>query len=171
MTLEGVGKPPAIIEWEDLDFEPVSEGWNRYMVEDGTLLKIRFVLLKIRRKVTLGPPAPIPYGLPQEPNFNTNSTNLLAVIAPNKLKGSPVQNFVPPPPEQLAKIPKEVLDFTTYAEPWNTYRLKDGQVIKIKLNVSAIARFKDLYDGNGDPFYLVHSGTTFIPVPKEMEVK
>jgi hypothetical protein len=52
----------------------------------------------------------------------------------------------------------------TYNEPWNVYRVvKTGDIIKLKMVVSEVYRVRDIYDQNGEPYYIVIWGPTVAP--------
>ena len=51
----------------------------------------------------------------------------------------------------------EEIDFDVVGEDWNTYRLKDGTVLKVKLVLVGVVRLKDKYDPMGNPVYMINS--------------
>jgi len=161
MTLEGVGKPPTIIEWVQMDFEVESEGWNRYGLEDGTTIKTRLVALVIQKRLTVGPTKP------EEPGYRFRASSLVTAISKDSMKGQPTEVPMNPTPEEIEKMQKIEVDFTTYAEPWNVYRLSDGSVLKVKMTVHKIARFEGKYDPEGNPMYWCWWGQAIVGLPKE----
>ena len=49
------------------------------------------------------------------------------------------------------------VDFETVREEWNTYQLKDGTTLKVKLVLVRVIRTKDGYDPTGVPVYAIMS--------------
>ena len=76
----------TVINWqgrevpaEELEFEPLREGWNEYRTEDGTLLKLKAVVAKIIRLDA--------YTAEGDPIYNVTSSNVVtAVVQPNMKK-------------------------------------------------------------------------------------
>ena len=51
----------------------------------------------------------------------------------------------------------EQVAFETTSEPWSSYRLADGNVVKMKLVVAAVIRLPDKDPVTGLPQYLINS--------------
>ena len=51
----------------------------------------------------------------------------------------------------------EDVDFDVVGEEWNTYRLKDGTILKVKLVLAGVIRLKNKYDPLGNPVYMIKS--------------
>lgn len=49
------------------------------------------------------------------------------------------------------------VDFEAEAEPWATYRLDDGSVMKVRVTVNGIIRLEGEFDSGGNPLYIVQS--------------
>jgi hypothetical protein len=49
------------------------------------------------------------------------------------------------------------VDFEADAEPWSTYTLADGTVLKIRAVVSGVTRFEGEFDNGGNPVYVVNT--------------
>ncbi len=49
-------------------------------------------------------------------------------------------------------------DFAEIKETWNTYKLSDGTILKIKLVLRGVKRLKK-YDADGTPVYMVNHTT------------
>ncbi|TGK20114.1 hypothetical protein EHO61_06320 [Leptospira fluminis] len=41
-------------------------------------------------------------------------------------------------------------------EPWSTYELSDGTVVKVKQNLAQVIRIDGEYDQAGNPLYVTH---------------
>ncbi|MFC7230693.1 hypothetical protein ACFQMM_03490 [Saliphagus sp. GCM10025308] len=59
-----------VAEFEDVDFDTVSEEWNEYELEDGTSLKVKLVLQKVMRAEDKYTPA-------GEPIYQISSQNVV----------------------------------------------------------------------------------------------
>lgn len=132
-------------EPEIIDFEIIKEPWNIYKSKDGSTLKIRFVLIKVIKE-----------GIDEtgNPIYGINSSNVVGVIAPKNLKGTPSPPYTPK--ELASSIVEDDIAFDTVSEDWNVYKLKDGVTLNIKLVLVKVSR-TNKFDSRGDPIYLVNS--------------
>ena len=66
----------------------------------------------------------------------------------------------------------EELDFTEEKEHWNTYNLKDGTTLKVKLVLRGVKRLKKC-DPTGSPIYLINSTNIVraVNIPKDLKAK
>ena len=51
----------------------------------------------------------------------------------------------------------EEVDFDVIREDWNTYKLKDGTTLKVKLVLVGVVRLRNKYDPLGNPVYMINS--------------
>jgi len=51
------------------------------------------------------------------------------------------------------------VDFDADAEPWQTYSLSDGSVVKIRYTPTGFIRLEGEYDAGGHPLYVSHGIT------------
>ena len=67
---------------------------------------------------------------------------------------------------------KEV-DFDVIGEDWNTYQLKDGTVLKVKMVLAGVIRLYNKFDPLGNPIYLIKSTNVVrvMDVPGELKRK
>src|SRR6267143_996486 len=138
---------------EVLKLDIVREYWNEYELEDRTILRGRLILTKAMRPKH-GPVGPIGFGM---------QTFFVVTALPEK-RGKRMQ---PPSPEQYDTIPKEPVDIVRTSEPWNIYRIEEtGGLIQAKLVVTAVFHLKDIYDQEGEPFYIVAHGPVLAPGTK-----
>ena len=63
------------VEGERMEFKPIDENWNRYRLEDGTVVKLRLIVSEIFRLSGADPLT----GIPQ---FLAKSSNVIAVEPP-----------------------------------------------------------------------------------------
>lgn len=62
------------VEGEELEFEPLREGWNEYRCSDGSLVKLKTVVSKITRLNKQNPQG--------EPIYVVASTNVISATPP-----------------------------------------------------------------------------------------
>ncbi|MEM0075076.1 MAG: hypothetical protein QXG05_02100 [Nitrososphaerota archaeon] len=128
----------------DVEFVPVQEPWNTYLLEDGTKLKIRLIVLRI---IAVGADSS------GNPKFTFGNQVLAVARAPTQLKGvhDPKRDY------SHSSIAKSVvldnIPFKAEGESWNVYDLPDGSQIRAKVSLIKVAR-TDLYEEQGDPVYL-----------------
>lgn len=127
-----------------IDFDIVKEPWNQYEIQDGSILKIRTVLMKVERALE-----------DKQFKFNMDTQNLTVIHAGSGLKGNP--NPKPVSNSEIEKtIEKPNMRYNTIAQEFNEYALDDGTMIKIYTNVTNISR-SALKNSSGDPVYLIMS--------------
>ncbi|MGA8511904.1 MAG: hypothetical protein WB778_04175 [Thermoplasmata archaeon] len=129
---------------EYADFEVFQEPWSEYRLSDGTVLRSRFVLLKIGNVKS-----------PDGQEGAKLSNQIVNVIqAPRRLMG-PVGGTVPV--EELQKhIVVPDMHFETRVEKPSVYLVSGERVLIVRTRVSGVSR-TSLYDAEGAPHYLVTS--------------
>ena len=150
-----------------LDFVPLREEWNKYRLEDGSIIRIKLILTKL-------------FESPKESKKITNdfSTQIELAYVPSILLRKPN-------PLQVSKaeldvkdnIEKKYVGFETLTEDWNEYQittlddeahlLKGGRLkAKYSLRVIRRSKFSNKY---GEPIYNITGGVeaTFI-TPNEL---
>jgi hypothetical protein len=136
------------VDTSEIDFAVEKEDWNIYELDDGTILKIRPVLLRLLK--TEAPP-----GFGKGKGFGVMAQNLLVVTATPDKKGQPSTG--PHPPEVMDKAPKTNVGFKENKWVWNSYLLPDNTRLKIRLVVTSVVRAEGLFDVFGNPIYRVSS--------------
>ena len=125
---------------EELDFEIISEPWNKYKLEDGSLLRLRNCAVKVYKSVK---------GVDQFgfPIYGFAGASLLSATVPKGLMGTPSSD------ENItsADIADE-LKFTTIREDWYEYKLTDGTILRTKTVVTKIFKTKK-FNKLGEPIY------------------
>ena len=174
MTQE-MKKPTLVIEKPTpskvtfLDFEVEREEWNKYLLEDGSLLRAKLILTgvlidknveelaraaKSRQKLKIG--------------FTIRSRNVFAVEPPPKLRGPPDSKTFSPD-ELRASIVKEELDFETKRATWNSYLFENGMRMKARISPTSI-NMTNKFDGGGMPVYIVDSAVDVkLKLPEAIE--
>lgn len=147
------------ISGKDLDFKVLKEDWNVYGSSDGSIIKVRFVLLKVIKTTEYGPDG--------EPVYGFASQNIIACKSPKNLMGRPTTP--PPTQERLASEEMTEVAFTSKTENWNEYLVEDGTRLRIKLVVAKIKRTK-FFDPMGYPVYnVVASTVTSVTAPNSLK--
>lgn len=123
----------------ELDFEIIKETWNKYKLEDGSIVRLKNPLIKVYKtdkSDVLGIPV-----------YRIGGMTLLSSLVPEELKGKPSedQNVVP------ADIILE-LKFSIISEEWCEYKLSDGVIFRSKTVVNKIVKTKK-YNNYGEPIY------------------
>jgi len=67
----------------------------------------------------------------------------------------------------------EDVEIAEEKEYWNTYKLKDGSELKLKLIVTGVKRLTTKWQPDGNPIYLVNSQNVirFEHIPKNLKAK
>jgi len=60
-------------------------------------------------------------------------------------------------PVSQRQVEAEQVDFEARAEPWATYELSDGTVLKVRTILTNVMRIEGEYDQSGNPVYVVSS--------------
>jgi len=120
------------------NFKSLAEEWSEYIIEDGSLLRIKTIPLKFIKK---------------EQEYAMNGTRNLVIFTPTSLRGPPSDELI-----DDSKIRKSLekidMKFEPLKEPWNEYQLEDGIKVFLKTVVTSISK-TNLYDNYGEPVYLV----------------
>ncbi len=53
------------------------------------------------------------------------------------------------------------VDFEANAEPWSTYTLEDGSVVKLRTVIKNVLRLEGEFDHGGNPIYSVQTDVIF----------
>ncbi len=142
-----------------VEFSVKGEPWVKYRLEDGALLFGRLIVTKIVRTGE--------YDATGQPIYAWISQNLFSTICPKNLKGRPSS----PPPASMDPKDYNVtpVDFEREGdEQWNAYEVSDGCLLRIKLEVTSVAR-TDKYTFDSDPYYIVNTQTvSTLKVPKNL---
>jgi len=159
------------------DFKYVSfvvkkEPWNRYKLEDKSILKTKFILINVTMAKTLDEVLK-----EREKNkklveigMGIQSRNVVGVEVPNELRGKPTPEYTQE--ELRSSIVEEDLDFEILnGEYWNEYQLENGIRLKVKNTLMNVAKTSK-FDDTGAPIYLVDGVATIkASLPKSMRGK
>lgn len=124
--------------YDYIDFNVIKENWCLYELEDETIVKFKFILMKI---------------IPIDSKGNDLAFNTATVLAVLTQKG---QRGNPSLPDAVLNIEKKDLPFKVLSEEWNEYKLEDGRILKMKPSIVEISK-GSTYDQYGEPSYLVQS--------------
>lgn len=164
------------LDFQYVDFKVDREKWNRYKLEDESILKTKFVLINATIEKDLEEtvreaeqkmkktkkPIRLKIGLVIQ------TRNLLGIESPRRLRGDPDTKSYSA--EELRRsIVKEDLDFDVLTERWNIYKLKNGITLKVKYAPKVVSR-SSKFDSRGTPIYLVDSAADVkFELPKQIE--
>jgi hypothetical protein len=137
----------AVPTFTYLDFEILSEPWNKYKLSDGSILFNRVIVVQIVKTSSYDI-----YGKPQY-GIITNTVNSLR--ATESLRGAP--SVPQPSPLQLGNsIIQDVTAIPADEEKSNVYKCSDSSTFKIKNTFASIKR-TSFYDMLGEPVYIIHT--------------
>ena len=130
-------QPSNLIE---MDFVVLDEDYSRYLVQDGTILKVKIVVKKLLRS-----PNMTPQGYPAF--INIDSINVVAAIVPPSLKREPSKE----PWDPARDVGKE-MKFEPQEEKWQSYMTNEGFKVLVKPVVTKVIRYEK-YNSYGEPIY------------------
>lgn len=131
---------------EYIDFKPLKENWNLYLLEENVLLKMRFVLIKVMLKDIdeVG-----------NPGYEINYHAVIGIVPPPDLVGEPLERTYTKKEIMDSIVKDDVKVVKTIQEEWNKYKLEDGATLNIKLILTKASK-TSLFDNRGEPIYNVH---------------
>jgi hypothetical protein len=138
-------------EFVEVSFEPLEEKWNTYVLEDGTVIRARSILVKV-----FAPRNAYRY-LSTGSSIKLKTFPVFAVTAPPTLRGKP--SIEPPTLEELQNPAKfgEAVKIMHHDEQFNVYKIvSTGEVFKTKMVASDLAIRLRRYDEEGQPLYVVN---------------
>jgi len=172
MTLESLSKVAISSEkfpsdFVFADFEVVREGWNKYKLEDRSILKTKFVLISVimeKNYKEIMERAKTEKGLKVGLGFQAH--DVVGVEAPVELRGEPDSGKYRVE-ELRSSIIKEDMDFEVVSETWSIYKLENGIAIKVRSAPVSVSRTSK-FDERGSPIYLVDSTADMkVSLPKK----
>ena len=130
-----------------LDFTVSREDWCRYDLSDNSILKVKLIATKIRKKNS---------------DYNIDAQNIIVVLSNER--GQP-DSKVYTPIELQRSITHDVR-YTIITQDWNEYIVDDGANIKVQPMVTKVSKTSK-FDLHGDPVYLVNvQGNVVVERPK-----
>src|SRR2546430_16905337 len=57
-------------------------------------------------------------------------------------------------PVTQRQVEAEQVDFEAKAEPWSSYELTDGTILKVRVILTGVLRIEGEYDQSGNPIYV-----------------
>jgi hypothetical protein len=131
---------PGLVE---VDFAVLREDFTRYLVEDGTTLKVKIVVRKL-----LKTPMASPQGYPLQ--MGVDSMNVVVAQVPDRLKRKPSSEIFDPTREVGKEMKFEMMGEQRDQE----YMTSDGLRVLLKPVVTKVFRY-DKYNNYGEPVYNV----------------
>ena len=130
-----------------LDFIVSREDWCRYALSDDSILKIKLIATKIRKKNS---------------KYNIDIQNVIVVLSNEQGQADP-KSYTP---SELQQSITHDVNYTAITQDWNEYIVDDGTTIKVQPMVTKVSKTSK-FDQNGDPVYLVNvQGNVVIELPK-----
>ena len=133
-----------------LDFEVLREDWGFYEIEDGSLLRVKLVLVNVFKK--------------GEREYTFSWNNVIGVVSPPQLRGPPDTTKYKPD-ELLRSIVEEDLDFKILKEGLSEYLLEDNTRLIFRPILVEVSR-TNKYDSGGMPIYLTNVQPVIKAKPK-----
>jgi hypothetical protein len=158
MTLDPEMKDVSLKDFEFVSFETIKECWNRYKLEDDTILKTKFVLVNLfaekgfRERIRKAKADKVKIGL----GFRLQPQTAIGIeVSPDKI-GEPSKEKYP---LQIleASVIKDEMEFRTTEETWNLYKLEEGVTLRIRNSPVRVRKTSKL-DEMGLPIYIVDYG-------------
>jgi hypothetical protein len=153
-------------EFEYVDFNVEKEDWNKYRLEDKTILKSKFVLISViaekgfKEKMKK---ARTDKGIVLRYEFQ--STNVVGVEPPEELMGKPTpQGYTPQELESC--VIQDDMDFETILGTWNVYKLNEVASLKVRTSPIRVRRTSK-FDDHGRPIYMVDFTADVKIIPKQ----
>lgn len=162
----------SVLDYHFVDFDVIREDWNRYKLEDGAIIKTKFVLINVMMEKTMKElisEAKTKKKKKSEKLMGVaiQSKNVVGAEVPKKLRGSPSSPYTPQ--ELQASIIHKDVDFEVIKERRSEYKLKNGMTIKVKSSPFTISK-TNKFDSQGLPLYIVNStGDVMFVFPEELE--
>jgi hypothetical protein len=130
-----------------LDFTVSREDWCRYNLSDDSILKIKLIATKIRKKNN---------------DYNIDIQNVIVVLS-NERGQADSKSYAS---LELQQSITHDVNYTTITQDWNEYIVDDGTIIKVQPMVTKVSKTSK-FDLNGDPVYLVNvQGNVVVELPK-----
>jgi hypothetical protein len=129
---------------EYIEVRPKHEDWNVYRLSDGTTLKMRVVLTRVKRLEA------------NAVRGGADVSPIILVCNPPRGKKGPPTLGRPSPQELTAAIVDRDVRFKVINEPMNEYVTEDGKRMILRLKLYNLAR-TSTYDPAGDPIYLFNA--------------
>ena len=142
-------RPPP--DFEVVEFEPIEEHWNKYELQNHTVVRGRIIVTRFARNSHA----------PDPTQFAISTQNIFVVDAPPESRGTPTP---PLTMEEIANPQGVPVPVLTSNEVWNKYRiLQNGLVLKVKMVLDEAVRIQDKFDNDGMPQYVFRSSPLMTP--------
>jgi hypothetical protein len=125
----------------EADFSVFREDFSRYLLEDGTTLRVKLVIRKVFKTPTMSP-----QGYPVQMGFD--SVNIVSAQVPERLKRKPSPGTI----DLSREVGKETKFELMGEQRWQEYLTSDGLRILVKPVVTKVIRY-DMYNNFGEPIY------------------
>lgn len=160
MTLENqkpkeLKKKNTLSNGKFIDFTINREGWNKYRVSDGSIIRGRVILTSCLMGKSLE--ETVKQLKPEEElklDLVFNPRTMFSVESPPNLRGIPDTKTYSQSELNESIIEKD-MDFQTMQEIWNLYKLDNGVVLKFRLTLVAVHK-TNKFEAGGMPVYTLN---------------
>jgi hypothetical protein len=130
---------------EYINFEVLKENWSIYKLKDESLIKCKFILIKI---MTEGEDSS------GKPLLSIQAQNVVGVVPNLKSLGNPVTVPIYNVKDLNSRIVEPNVQFEIVKNEPNIYQLQNGDFFTIRQDITRIARTTE-FDQAGEPVYIV----------------
>lgn len=142
-TAIGIAVAAEQSEFEDFKIE--KEDWNVYKLTDGTILKLRQILLAVRKDPATG-------------DLQPSLSNLIMAVLPPKILQGASSSLKYSPQELSESVIEGGVKYEVVQEVANEYVTKGGLKLVVRLRSINVGKTSK-YDASGYPIYLVNAAT------------
>lgn len=147
----------SIEDYGFVDFETIKEGWSEYVLEDGTIIRTKAILLKVVRI--------------SNTEFTFIERSFAVSFSPKEAKGPAGTLITSDEVEKVVKsVKKEDLKTLISKPRWAEYELSSGEKFSTRAELVS-SSLTDRYDENGDPIYGVQLTVIHKLIPKKDDKK
>lgn len=129
---------------KSIDFDVIRETWNKYELNDNTIIKTKYVLTKLTKILK-----------DKKVNYAIGGQTITVILPAVESRGPPDTTQYTGDDYKKAIIQDDV-KYNTIAEEWYEYIVDDGTKLKLKMTVTGISKTSK-FDKNGEPVYIVNS--------------
>lgn len=139
-----------------VDFDIIDEPWLKYQLQDNTVLKTRYLLTRLYKKMQDG-----------KATYNFDGQTMTIALVPSDLIG-PKDNARYSPQELSNSVIRDEVNYKTISEDWNEYYAYDGAKVRLKMTVTGVKKTSK-FDNNGEPIYLVENNAMVQVRPPKLD--
>ncbi len=131
-----------------VEFSVIKEPWNKYKLEDGTIVSVKSVLNNVKRTINK-----------KGQRYQADVSSHVNVKAQPTLMGRPNTKALSQT-DIDSNIEMDDMEFESVALEFSKYKLEDGAKINIQAILVSVSR-SSLKNGDGDPIYSLQTAPHF----------